>query len=391
MPLDPSASSTRCARAPLPPRSASRPLASPLELSAVYRISDLDQIDRLNEGTDSGFTYAREGHPNAVQLAQQVADLEAAEAGLVCASGMAAIASVLLTLLRHEDCILLSEGLYGKTTTLVARELVRFGVQFRTFDPSSPPSLQEALASNARLVLVETVSNPLLRVADLEAIAVICRRAGLVLAVDHTFAPLLCRPFELGAHLVVHSVTKLIGGHSDLTQGVVVGTRDLIERIQGVAATFGLVGNPFESWLALRGLATLAVRSDRCCATALELARRLARHPGVASVHYPGIPSHPDFERANRMFQNGFGAVVTLDLGGREAANRFIRRLEQIPFAPSLGDTRTTLSHPWTTSHRGQDPETLSRLGISPGLIRLSVGLEDVEDLWQELSLALGP
>ena len=174
--------------------------------------------------------------------------------------------------------------------------------------------------------------------------------------VDQTFAPLLCRPLALGATFVMHSVTKLIGGHSDLTLGVVAGPRDRIDRIQAVASTFGQTGNPFESWLALRGLATLSLRSDRASATALELAHRLEGHPRVARVYYPGLPSHPDFELARRLLKGGFGAMVTFDVGGRDQANRLIRSLHHIPFAPSLGDVQTTLSHPCSTSHRGQDP-----------------------------------
>ena len=380
---------TRCARAAAPVASVSRPLVPSLDLSVVYEIADLDQIDGLNTGRLSGFSYARDGHPNAVQLAAKMCAIERAEGGLVCASGMAAIASTLLTLVSQGDHVIISEGLYGKSTTLVSRELVRFGVTHDSFDPARPETLEKLITSRTRLVLVETISNPLLRVSDLEAIARVARGAGVPLMVDHTFAPLLCRPIELGATFVMHSVTKLIGGHSDLTLGVVVGPREAIDRIRSVASTFGQTGNPFESWLALRGLATLSLRSDRASATALELAARLEAHPKVTRVVYPGLPSHPDHNLARRLLTNGFGAMVTFDVGGREQADHLIRSLRHIPFASSLGDVQTTLSHPCSTSHRGQDPEMLQRLGITPGLIRLSVGLEDPEDLWSDLSLAL--
>ncbi len=187
----------------------------------------------------------------------------------------------------------------------------------------------------------------------------------------------------------MHSVTKLIGGHSDLTLGVVVGPRESIDKIRAVASTFGQTGNPFESWLALRGLASLSLRSDRASATALELATRLEAHPKVTRVRYPGLPSHPDHDLCRRQFPSGFGAMVTFDVGGRQQADSLIRSLHHIPFAPSLGDVQTTLSHPCSTSHRGQDPEVLNRLGITPGLIRLSVGLEDAADLWGDLEQAL--
>jgi cystathionine beta-lyase/cystathionine gamma-synthase len=267
--------------------------------------------------------------------------------------------------------------------------MVRFGVTHDSFDPSRPEQLGPLLTARTRLVLVETLSNPLLRAADLESISRLAREAGVPVLVDQTFAPLLCRPLTLGVTLVMHSVTKLIGGHSDLTQGVVVGPRDRIERIGAVASTFGQTGNPFESWLAIRGLATLSLRVDRTSATALALAGRLQDHPRVSRVFYPGLPSHPDHELAGRLLKNGYGAMVSFDVGGREEAERLIRSLHHIPFAPSLGDVQTTLSHPCSTSHRGQDPQVLERLGITPGLIRLSVGLEDVEDLWADLEQAL--
>ena len=302
---------------------------------------------------------------------------------------MAAIAATLLALTSQGDHVIISEGLYGKTTTLVSRELVRFGVTHDGFDPANLETLKTLITARTRLILVETISNPLLGVSDLEAIAGVAREGGVPLLVDHTFAPLLCRPIELGATFVMHSVTKLIGGHSDLTSGVVVGPSKQIGMIQAVASTFGQTGNPFESWLALRGLSTLSLRSDRASATALDLAVRLEAHPKITRVLYPGLPSHPDHELSRRQFPNGFGAMVTFDVGGREQANTLIRSLHHVPFAPSLGDVQTTLSHPCSTSHRGQDPEILKRLGITPGLIRLSVGLEDTDDLWADFEQAL--
>ncbi len=228
-----------------------------------------------------------------------------------------------------------------------------------------------------------------MRLADIAGLAEVAHTAGAMLVIDHTFAPLLCRPLELGADAVVHSATKLIGGHSDLTLGLLAGSKALIGRAAEVASTFGLTGNPFESWLALRGMATLALRSSRACASALALAERLSGHDEVAAVHYPGLPGHPDHALAARVLRGGFGTIVTIDLATRERADAFIRALEHIPFAPSLGDVATTLSHPATTSHRGQSPEQWAAQGITPGLVRLSIGLEDPDDLWGELDRAL--
>jgi cystathionine beta-lyase/cystathionine gamma-synthase len=380
---------TVCARPPIPNPSKTPPLAPPLQLSSVYEFAGIEQVDAVYQGSEAGFVYARDGHPNALQLASKVSALEGGEATLVCGSGMAAESALMLALLSQGDRIALADGIYGRTTLLVAKELARFGIEYDLFDQSRPETLRAALTPKTRLAFVETLSNPLLRMADLEGLAEITRGAGVVLAVDHTFAPLLCRPLELGADVVIHSATKLIGGHSDVTLGLMVGSRNLIDRTAPIASTFGLTGNPFDSWMALRGIATLAVRVDRACANALELAHRLARHRSVVKVNYPGLPQHPDHCLASRVFQGRFGAMISLDVGSRERADVLIRSLKHIPYAPSLGDVSTTLSHPTTTSHRSQTPEQWASQGITPGLIRLSVGLEAVEDLWNDLGEAL--
>ena len=380
---------TACARGADEPPSATAPLAPPIHLSAVYRVAGLDQIDALYEGRAAGFIYARDGHPNAAQLAAKIATLEGAEAALVCASGMAAEAAVFLAGVGQGDAIALSEGLYGRSVALAARELARFGVEHQTFDATRPETLAAVLTPATRLVFAETLSNPLVRLADIEGLAAVAHRSGAHLVIDHTFAPLLCRPLALGADAVTHSATKLIGGHSDVTLGLVAGSRALVDRAAVLASTFGLSGNPFDSWLALRGVATLALRSARACATALTVAQRLAGHKRVAAVHYPGLPHHPDHARAAQLLTNGFGTIVTIDVGGRAQADAFIRALRHIPFAPSLGDVATTLSHPATTSHRNQSPEQWARQGITPGLVRLSIGLEDPDDLWEDLHQAL--
>jgi len=381
--------STICARPAEIPTSVTPPLSPPIQLSAVYRVEGLDQIDALYDQREHGFIYARDGHPNAAQFAAKVAALEGAEAGLVCASGMGAEASVLLTLLAEGDHVALSDGLYGKTVALVGRELARFGVRHSLFDSTRPETLRGVMTPSTRVVFAETLSNPLLRLADIAGLAEVSRASGAVLVIDHTFAPLLCLPLELGADVVIHSATKLIGGHSDLILGVAAGRRELVARASTTASTFGLSGNPFECWLALRGLATLSLRSAKACANALALAKRLAADRRVQAVHYPGLPSHPDHARAARGLKGGFGTIVTIDLADRARADSFIRSLQHIPFAPSLADVATTLSHPATTSHRAQSPEQWARQGITPGLVRLSFGLEDPEDLWADFDQAL--
>ncbi len=384
--------STTCARGPETASSSTEPLVPPIQLSAVYRVGGLEEIDALYQGERSGFIYARDGHPNAAQLAAKVASLEGAEAALVCASGMAAESAIFLSCLGQGDEIAISDGLYGKSVVLISRELARFGVGHRIFDATRPETLREALSTRTRLVFAETLSNPLLRLADITGLAEVIKTSGISarLVIDHTFAPLLCRPLELGADALTHSLTKLIGGHSDVTLGLLAGSRSLVEGAGAVASAFGLSGNPFESWLTLRGVSTLSLRSARACASAFDLANRLAARHEIVAVHYPGLPSHPDHARASQLLRGGFGTIVTVDLGVRDAADVFIRSLRSIPFAPSLGDVATTLSHPATTSHRGQAVEQWERQGITPGLVRLSVGLESPDDLWDDLSQALG-
>lgn len=388
-PADDPSLSTRCARPLHWPDSATRPLAPPLQPSVVYQVADLDQIDALYDGTEPGFIYARDGHPNSSALAARLAQLEGAEAGLICASGMAAISAAALVLLSEGSHVALADSLYGRTTTLFTRELTRFGVRYSLFDATDSRTLRDSLTPSTHLVIAETLSNPLLRVADLAGLAEACSQRDVPLLVDSTFSPLIARPISHGATLVAHSLTKLIGGHSDLTLGALLGPKTLIDRAAGIASTFGAPGNPHESWLCARGLATLALRSERACSNAHTLANRLASHPGVRQVHYPGLPTHPDHQRARELLTGGFGGVLTIDLGNRHRADAFIKALSGIPFAPSLGDVATTLSHPATTSHRGQPPQELLRLGIHPGLIRLSVGIEDIRDLEREIVRAI--
>jgi cystathionine beta-lyase/cystathionine gamma-synthase len=380
---------TACARPANEVASSTKPVVPPLQLSSVYEIDGLDQVDALYEKRASGFIYARDGHPNASQLAAKIAALEGAESAVIGGSGMAAESALFLALLDGSGQVALSDGLYGRTVTLVTKELSRFGITHRTFDATRPETLREAITPSARLAFVETLSNPLLRLADIARLAEICHEARIPLVVDNTFAPLICRPLAMGVDAVTHSLTKLVGGHSDVTLGALAGGASLIERAGAVASTFGLSANPFDCWLAMRGLATLAVRSRQACSSALTLAEKLSVHSRVRAVHYPGLASHPDYARAASALEGGFGTIVTIDLGGRSEADKFIRALHHIPFAPSLADVSTTLSHPATTSHRGQTAEQWARQGITPGLVRLSIGLEDPTDIWADVAQAL--
>ena len=367
------------------------PLVPPLFQSSVYVLPDLDALDRVMNAERPGYVYARDAHPNARQLGARLADLESAEWGLVTSSGMAALSAILLATLQKGQRVVASNKLYGRTSQLLAQEMSRFGVETTFVDANDLNATQQALGKPARLVLVETVSNPLLRVVDLPALAQMSKAAGALLVVDNTFAtPVLTRPLEMGADLVMESLTKMIAGHSDVTLGLVCGRGERVMELAGASSIWGFSSSPFECWLTLRGLDTLELRTRAACDNALSLARWLREQPGVARVVYPGLEDHPDHALAGRIISGGYGHVLCFDLaGGRDAVNRFMRHAPGVPFSPSLGHSTTTCSHPGTTSHRYVSPAEKQRQGISDGLIRLSVGPEPLESIRREMSKGL--
>jgi cystathionine beta-lyase/cystathionine gamma-synthase len=369
----------------------SRPLVAPLYQASVFALPDLDAYDRIHNGEETGFTYARDGHPNAHFLAEQLAAVEGASWSVICGSGMAALTSICLALLKPGDRVVASNRLYGRTTQLLGQELGRFGVQSIFVDVSQPDQVRTALDKPAQMLLVETISNPLLRVSDLDTLGQLAQAKDCRFVVDNTFAtPVLIRPLEHGADVVIESLTKMIGGHSDVTLGVACGKGDLLSQVSQVVSIWGLAANPFDCWLAQRGLATLALRMRAATANARSLADWLPQQPGVAQVIYPGRSDHPDHVVAKRLLGGQFGNMLCFELqGGRDAVNRFMRLAPNITFSPSLGHTTTTCSHPGTTSHRYVSPAERRRQGISDGLIRLSVGVEDVAQIQQDLAKGL--
>jgi cystathionine beta-lyase/cystathionine gamma-synthase len=375
----------------MPALGLSTPLVPPLYLSSVYTLPDLDALDQIMNAEQPGFIYARDAHPNARHLGEQLRALESADWAVVCGSGMASITAVLLAVVKQGDRIVASNSLYGRTTQLLNHELTRFGVQAATVDSRDLGQVRAALEKPAKVLFVETMSNPLLALADLPALADLAHERGCLFIVDNTFAtPVLARPLEVGADCVVESLTKMIGGHSDVTLGVVCGKGDLLPQVIQTASTWGLASNPFDCWLASRGLATLALRMRAASANAALLADWLAERTGVTGVLYPGRSDHPDHALAVRLLHGGFGNMVAFELdGGREAVNRFLRKANGIPFSPSLGNTTTTCSHPGTTSHRYVSPGEKRRLGIGDGLIRLSVGIEDPQQIQHEIAKGL--
>ena len=377
-------------RTPFPP-SATAPLVPPLVSSAVFVARDADQMNGIYEGAEQGFTYAREGSPNAALLADKLAAIEGAEVGLITSSGMSAVAAIVLSLLEAGDHIVASNQLYGRTLRLVSQELPRLGFSTALVDATDLRAVEQAIHPNTRLVLVEVVSNPLLRVVDVASLAALAKSRGVRLVVDNTFpTPLALRPLSLGADVVFHSITKMLAGHSDVTLGAVCTSRDLATPIRETIVTWGLNGSPFDCWLAERGMNTLELRVARANANAAALAELLGRHPAVRQVFYPGRADHPDHAVARRLFNGQFGNMVTFELaGGRDAVNRFMQSLDSIPFAPTLGDVTTMISHPAVTSHRGLTAEGREALGIREGTIRVSVGVEEFPVLEDEFLTAL--
>jgi cystathionine beta-lyase/cystathionine gamma-synthase len=371
---------------------ASVPLAPPLYQSAVYTLPDLDAYERIMNAEEPGYVYARDSHPNSRQLAARLAEVEGGQWAVVCGSGMASLSAIILATVSQGGRIVAGNRLYGRTTQLLMQELNRFGVKTTLVDASEPEQVRQALETPARILLVETMSNPLVRLVDIERLAEIAHARGCLLLVDNTFAtPALVKPLALGADLVMESLTKMIGGHSDVTLGAVSGRGDLLPEVNQVVSIWGFAANPFDCWLAERGLSTLAVRMRAASANAAALADWLAAQPGVTRVVYPGRPDHPEHALAARLLKGGFGNMLCFDLaGGREAVNRFMRRSTGVPFSPSLGNTTTTCSHPASTSHRYASPAEKQRQGIGDGLIRLSVGCEDLEEIKREMAKGLG-
>ncbi|MCI0381305.1 MAG: aminotransferase class I/II-fold pyridoxal phosphate-dependent enzyme, partial [Gemmataceae bacterium] len=368
------------------------PLVPPLYQSSVYTLPDLDALDRVLDDGQPGYIYARDAHPNAKHLAARLADLEGGRWGIVCGSGMAAITAVCVAHLQQGQRIVASNRLYGRTTQLLNQELVRFGIQTEFVDCNDLGAVAMALEKESRILFVETISNPLLRLVDIVSLATLTRERGALFVVDNTFAtPALTRPLALGADIVMESLTKMIGGHSDVTLGFLAGNNpDALPQISAAVSIWGLSSNPFDCWLAERGLGTLSLRMRAASANAAALADWLAGQRGIRRVVYPGRDDHPDRALAPRVLQGALGNMLCFDLeGGRDAVNRFLRAAPGIPFSPSLGHTFTTLSYPWSTSHRYTSPAEKRRQGITEGLIRLSVGVEELPSIQAEMRKGL--
>lgn len=367
-----------------------RPTAVPIHNAASFSYETLEQLDRA---FDAGYVYSRFANPTVAAFESAVAALEGADGAVAFASGMAAIhAAVLAVLSGADDLLVASRDCYGGTQGLIEGPLRTVGLRSRLIDLNDPSALDRALAERPRALLLETISNPLLRVADLPTLVARARAMGTRVIVDSTFStPYLCRPLAFGADLVVHSATKYLSGHGDVTAGVVVGRGELLEPLRRVARLVGGVLGPNEAYLALRGLKTLALRMERQCQNALEVARWLEGQPRVRRVYYPGLPDHPHHELARRLLGGRFGAVVAFDLDPPEASAvaRFIDHLQLFTAAPTVGDVASLVMYPARASHRGLSPAERTEAGIGDGLVRLSIGIESAADLIADLEAAL--
>jgi cystathionine beta-lyase/cystathionine gamma-synthase len=371
------------------------PVTTPLYTAASYVYDSMERLDRVFNLEESGPSYARYDNPTRSALEELMRELEGGAGAIACASGMIGIhTAVLAALLDRPKRVLAADMMYGATTAMLMNVFGGLGVETTHADPCDPAAFEAALAgTKPGAVLVETIANPLLRVPPLDRIAQMCRAADVPLIVDNTFAtPMLVRPLELGANIVCHSATKYLAGHGDVLGGVIVADRPAYDVLRGLSRTIGPVMGPFESYLTMRGIKTLALRIERQCANACQVAGWLASHPRVERVYFPGDPKHPDAANIARLLPAGrFGGLVAFEVkdAGRAEIFRILERLKMVVRATSLGDVHTMILYPAMSSHRDLSPKHRERLGIRDNLLRMSIGIEAAEDILADLEQAL--
>ena len=363
---------------------------TPIFTTSTYKLTDERYRKWMETGGQHTLLYSRYSSVNSEAVAAKVAALEGAEDGEAFGSGMAAISSTLLSLLSKGDHVVTSADIYGGTYGLMTSDLPRYGIEVTMADIRDPASFEAAINENTKVLYVETITNPVLKVCDLEEMASIAKKHGLVSIVDNTFAtPWACRPIPMGFDLVIHSGTKFLNGHTDLTAGIVVGKEDLIKGVFEAKARFGGAADPHMCYLLERGMRTLHARMPIHASNSSEIARRLEEHPAITSVNHPSLPSFADYEVAKRIAPKGTGMLSFAVKGGDENALRFIRALEIVFEATSLGGIESLVECPFNTSHSFVPEEVRLEAGIVPGFVRMSVGIEDVEDLWSDIDQAL--
>jgi cystathionine beta-lyase/cystathionine gamma-synthase len=381
---------TRAIHAGEPPKhGVGAPVTSAIVRSSTFTLASTEELRLWAEGKSKAFMYTRDGNPTLAMAEKKLAALEGAEDAVVTSSGMAAITSTLLAFLANGDEIISTSEIYGGAYRLMRDIFPRFGITVRHVD-SSLEGLESLVNSKTKVLYVETPTNPTLYLVDLRKAAAFARKNHLISIVDSTFAtPILQNPIAYGFDMVVHSVTKGLSGHSDLLGGVSVGTGEYVDAVRHMVSRFGGCMDPEVAFLLMRGMKTLGVRLARQCDTALRVAKFLGKHPKVARVHYPGLPSHPDHKLAKKQMR-GFGSMLAFDLkGGLAAARSFCDRAQLFLLAASLGGVESLIILPIYGSHFNMSKEELRRAGVEPGTVRVSIGLEDAEDLIDDLQQAL--
>lgn len=366
-------------------------LASPLYQTSTFVFDTAEAGERRFAGEEDGYIYSRLGNPTVSVLEERIARLEGGEAGLAFASGMAAVSAVLFYLTKSGDHIVSSEGVYGCTFGLLEMMAEKYNITHDLTNLDSPEKVEAAITDNTALIYLETPINPTLKVLDLEMIISIAKKHGIPVVVDNTFStPYLQRPLEIGCDFVLHSATKYIGGHGDVVAGLVAGKKEDLDTIRMTTQKdIGGIMSPFDAWLLIRGLKTLPIRMDRHCDNARQIASRLKEHPNVKRVIYPGDEQSPDYHRVQKQMAQPGGLISFEVDGGKKEAQQLLNRLSLIKIAVSLGDAETLAEHPATMTHAVVPAEEREKMGIEDNLIRLSIGLEAWEDLWEDLEQAL--
>jgi methionine-gamma-lyase len=366
-------------------------LAAPLYQTSTFVFDSAEQGEARFCGMEPGFIYSRLGNPTVNILEQKMALLEEGEAGLAFGSGMAAVSSVLISLTGAGDHILCSQGVYGCTFGLLNLLEEKYSITHDFSHMNNEEAVRKGITPKTKVIYVETPINPTMQLIDLEMVSKVAKEFQIPVVVDNTFlSPYLQRPLSLGCDVVIHSATKYICGHGDVIAGIVVGKDEFIKKMAlTTQKDIGGVMSPFDAWLLIRGLKTLPVRMERHCENALKIAKSLKNHPSIKNVYYPGDPDHPQKEIVENQMKSG-GGIISFELnGGKEEAQQFMNRLKLIKIAVSLGDAESLIQHPATMTHSPVPKEIREQMGISDSLLRLSVGLEHWEDVWEDLEAAL--
>ncbi len=365
-------------------------LSMPIYQTSTFIFENSEQGARRFKGEEDGYIYSRLGNPNTTVLGEKIARLEGYESGMCTGSGMAAVANVIFATAKAGDHIVVDDTVYGGTHYLIEDEIRNIGIEITRVDASKPEQVKKAMKANTKMVLIETPANPTLKLIDIAAIAEIAHQGNALLAVDNTFlTPYLQQPRDLGADIVIHSATKYIGGHGDVVAGIVVGTKDFIKKAFKIATHYGWTMAPFNAWLLLRGLKTMALRVERSASNAFQIAQWLEKHPAIEQVYYPFLKSHPQYELAKRQ-QNSGGGIIAFEMkGGYNAGKALMDAVNLCTLAVSLGDCDTLIQHPASMTHAGMSEKAMKEAYITPGLVRLAVGIEHVDDLIADLDRAM--